>query len=160
MNSFASHDWKTYCIPCFIKIQKQKRLISPNDKPINKNPLLSIDDDMLMSYSPLSSLTGIKIMRASNKAKQRFFALRAEIKGKNNEREYSKITPQFWLGSTGKKKRGHIEAQVVATYLLASPTPICLAFIIPKMLIAHGQGLPFRRGFEGLQSALKWVLSL
>ena len=58
-------------------------------------------------------------------------------------REYSKITPQFWLGSTGKKLRGHTEAQIVATYLLTSPHANMLGlYYLPKMFISHETGLP------------------
>ena len=77
----ASHDWKTYCIPCFIKIQKAKGSYTPNDKPINKNPLLSIDDDMLMRIIRLCHPDRHKNNEASNKATAFLLALRAEIKG-------------------------------------------------------------------------------
>lgn len=66
-------------------------------------------------------------------------------------REYSKITPQFWLGSTGKKLRGHIEAQVVASYLLTSPHANMLGlYYLPKMFIAHETGIPFEGASKGL----------
>lgn len=71
-------------------------------------------------------------------------------------REYSKITPQFWLGSTGKKLRGHIEAQVVATYLLTSPHANMLGlYYLPKMFIAHETGLPLEGASKGLQRCIE-----
>ena len=39
----ASHDWKTYCVPCFIKIQKAKE-----SQPTNQQKSIQIDDEMML----------------------------------------------------------------------------------------------------------------
>lgn len=71
-------------------------------------------------------------------------------------REYSKITPQFWLGSTGKKLRGHPEAQIVALYLLTTPHANMLGlYYLPKMFIAHETGLPFEGASKGLARCIE-----
>ena len=36
-------------------------------------------------------------------------------------RDYGKVSPQFWVGKTGKRLRGDMEAQIVALYLMTSP---------------------------------------
>lgn len=36
-------------------------------------------------------------------------------------RDYAKLSPRFWTGETGKKLRGHQEAQIVALYLTSAP---------------------------------------
>jgi len=71
-------------------------------------------------------------------------------------REYSKILPQFWLGSTGKKLRGHPEAQIVAFYLLTTPHANMIGlYYLPKMFISHETGLPFEGACKGLQRCIE-----
>ena len=71
-------------------------------------------------------------------------------------REYSKISPQYWLGETGKQLRGHPEAQIVSLYLLTTPHANMLGlFYLPKMFIAHETGLPFEGACEGLARCIE-----
>ena len=62
-------------------------------------------------------------------------------------REYSKVSPQFWFGQTGKalRKKGP-EALVVGMYLMTAPNANMLGlYYLPIVTIAHETGL----GFEG-----------
>ena len=66
-------------------------------------------------------------------------------------RDYAKVTPQFWIGETGKALRGDIEAQLVAMYLMTSPhSEWTGVFHCPILYIAHETGLPI----EGASKAL------
>jgi hypothetical protein len=67
-------------------------------------------------------------------------------------RDYAKITPQFWIGPTGKAiKQLGIEAQLVALYLITNPHANMLGiYYLPAIFIAHETGIPF----EGVSSAL------
>lgn len=66
-------------------------------------------------------------------------------------REFSKISPQFWLGETAKKLRGHQEAQIVAMYLLSSPHANMIGmYYLPKMFISHETGLTLQGASKGL----------
>lgn len=67
-------------------------------------------------------------------------------------RAYSKITPQFWIGATGKALRGDLEAQVVALHLMTGPhSDMTGAFHCPVLYIAHETGLPFEGASKALQ---------
>lgn len=70
-------------------------------------------------------------------------------------RDYSKVSPQFWIGQTGKKLRTlGMEAQIVAMYLLTSPHANMLGlFYCPEMFIAHETGLGIEGASKGLRSA-------
>ena len=71
-------------------------------------------------------------------------------------REYSKILPQFWLGSTGKKLRGHQEAQIVAFYLLTTPHANMIGlYYLPKIFISHETGLTMQGASKGLQRCIE-----
>lgn len=72
-------------------------------------------------------------------------------------REYSKVGPKFWIGSTGKKLRAAgAEAQVVALYLMSSPHANMLGlYYIPQMFIAHETGLGLEGATKGLLSAIE-----
>lgn len=71
-------------------------------------------------------------------------------------REYSKITPQFWLGKTGKKLRGHPESQIVAFYLLTTPHANMLGlYYLPKMFIAHETGMTLEGACKGLSRCIE-----
>jgi hypothetical protein len=71
-------------------------------------------------------------------------------------REYGKIAPQLWIGSTGKSLRGSLEAQVVAAYLLSSPHANMLGlYYLPLAYIAHDTGIPFEGASKGLQRVIE-----
>lgn len=71
-------------------------------------------------------------------------------------REFSKISPQFWLGETAKKLRGHQEAQIVAMYLLSSPHANMIGmYYLPKMFISHETGLTLQGASKGLQRCIE-----
>lgn len=66
-------------------------------------------------------------------------------------REYGAVSPQFWLGKTGKKLRGDLEAQVLAFYLMTSPHANMIGvFYCPVMYMSKETGLPI----EGASKAL------
>jgi len=59
-------------------------------------------------------------------------------------RDYGTISPQFWLGKTGKALRGKPEAQLVALYLMTSPHATAIGiYHCPVLYMAHETGLPF-----------------
>lgn len=68
-------------------------------------------------------------------------------------RDYAKVSPQFWIGRTGKELRKlGTEAQVVAFYLMTSPHANMIGlYYIPKSFIAHETGLTI----EGASKALR-----
>lgn len=67
-------------------------------------------------------------------------------------RDYSILTPTFWIGQTGKALRGHTEAQIVAIYLLSSPHANMLGlYYLPLIYIAHETGLTTEGASKGLQ---------
>lgn len=67
-------------------------------------------------------------------------------------RDYGKISPQFWTGTTGKAiKASGPEAVVVALYLMTSPHANMIGlYYLPKLYIAHETGLPFEGACKGL----------
>lgn len=68
-------------------------------------------------------------------------------------RDYGKISPQFWIGKSGKAMRGNVEAQIVALYLMTSPhAEMTGVFYCPVMYIAHETGLTMEGAIKGLQS--------
>ena len=72
-------------------------------------------------------------------------------------REYAKVTPNFWIGSTGKKLRAAgMEAQIVSLYLITCPHANMLGlFYCPLMFIAHETGLGLEGASKGLQRAIE-----
>lgn len=71
-------------------------------------------------------------------------------------RDYAKVTPQFWLGGTGKALRGDREAQLVALYLMTSPHATMIGvFHCPVMYIAHETGLSIEGASKGLQRVIE-----
>ena len=68
-------------------------------------------------------------------------------------RNYAKISPQFWIGSTGRKLRdAGPEATLVALYLLSNPHANMLGlYYLPQLYIAHETGL----GIEGASNGLR-----
>ena len=71
-------------------------------------------------------------------------------------RDYSKVSPQFWIGKTGKalRKQG-IEAQMVGLYLLTNPHANMLGlYYVPQTYIAHETGLGMEGAMKGLQGCI------
>ena len=72
-------------------------------------------------------------------------------------RDYSKVSPQFWIGKTGKalRKQG-LEAQLVAIYLLTSPHSTMLGlYPLPVVYIGHETGLGIEGASKGLQGCIE-----
>lgn len=72
-------------------------------------------------------------------------------------RDYSKISPKFWIGATGKKLRAAgMEAQIVSMYLMTCPTSNMLGlFYCPITYIAHETGLGMEGASKGLTSSIE-----
>jgi hypothetical protein len=71
-------------------------------------------------------------------------------------REYGRVSPQFWLGKTGKGLRGDMEAQMVALYLMTSPHANMIGvYHCPVLYIAHETGLPIEGATKGLQRLIE-----
>lgn len=72
-------------------------------------------------------------------------------------RDYSKVSPQFWIGKTGKALRKHgFEAQMVGLYLLTSPHANMLGlYYVPQTYIAHETGLGMEGAMKGLQGCIE-----
>ncbi|MFX4760411.1 hypothetical protein ABTB43_06360 [Acinetobacter baumannii] len=69
-------------------------------------------------------------------------------------REYGKVSPHFWTGSTGKKLRECPDSIVVAMYLMTCPHANMLGlYYMPLLYVAHETGL----GLEGAKKGLKWA---
>ncbi|MDR7655517.1 hypothetical protein [Acinetobacter junii] len=69
-------------------------------------------------------------------------------------RDYGKVSPHFWTGTTGKKLRKTPEGLIVAMYLMTCPQANMLGlFYIPILYIAHETGLGIEGASKGLQSA-------
>jgi hypothetical protein len=70
-------------------------------------------------------------------------------------REYGIVSPQFWIGATGKALRGHPEAQVLALYLMTCPHANMIGvFHCPVLYMAHETGL----GMEGASKGLRRLI--
>jgi len=72
-------------------------------------------------------------------------------------RDYSKVSPQFWIGSTGKKLRSKgVDCQLVSLYLLTCSHANMLGmYYLPKIYIAHECGLTLEGASKGLNSAIE-----
>jgi hypothetical protein len=71
-------------------------------------------------------------------------------------REYGIVTPQFWIGNTGKALRGNLEAQVVALYLMTSPHANMIGvYYCPLDYIAKETGLPIEGASKALASLIE-----
>lgn len=69
-------------------------------------------------------------------------------------REYGKVSPHFWTGSTGKQLRQCPESLVVSMYLMTSPHANMLGlYYMPLLYVAHETGL----GIEGASKGLEWA---
>ena len=66
-------------------------------------------------------------------------------------RDYGSVSPKFWIGETGKKLRGDVEAQVLALYLMTSPhSSMTGVFHCPILYMAHETGLSVEGATKGL----------
>ncbi|MDQ3270762.1 MAG: DNA-binding protein [Pseudomonadota bacterium] len=66
-------------------------------------------------------------------------------------RDYGVVSPQFWIGQTGKALRGNAPAQLLALYLMTCPHSNMIGvFHCPVLYMAHETGL----GMEGATKAL------
>ena len=66
-------------------------------------------------------------------------------------REYSVVSPAFWIGDTGKALRGDKDAQLLALYLMTSPhSNMTGVFHCPILYMAHEIGLPLEGATEAL----------
>ena len=68
-------------------------------------------------------------------------------------REYGKVAPQFWIGTTGKEIRAlGRDAQVIALYLLTCPSSNMLGlYYLPLPTLCHEIGSPFKGALKTLR---------
>lgn len=69
-------------------------------------------------------------------------------------RDYGKISPQFWTGTTGRKIRAlGANAQVVALYLMTCPASSMIGlYYLPLPMLAHETGIPLEGACKALRS--------
>lgn len=71
-------------------------------------------------------------------------------------RDYSVVSPRFWIGTTGKELRGNPPAQVLALYLMTSPHANMIGvFHCPLIYMAHETGLGMEVASKALQSLIE-----
>lgn len=72
-------------------------------------------------------------------------------------RDYAKVAPQFWTGSTGKKLRAAgPEALIVGMYLMTCPHANMLGlYYLPMVYLLHETGLPPEGASKGLARAIE-----
>lgn len=71
-------------------------------------------------------------------------------------RDYAKIVPTFWTGTTGKALRKSQEGALVALYLLSSPHSNMLGlYYQPVLYMAHETGLGIEGAWKGLRSCIE-----
>jgi hypothetical protein len=72
-------------------------------------------------------------------------------------RRYAKISPQFWIGDTGRNLRAAGQgAMLVALYLLSNPHANMLGlYYLPKLSIEHETGLGRGGASKGLRRAIE-----
>lgn len=67
-------------------------------------------------------------------------------------RDYGKLSPFFWTRGSGKKLRGHPEAQVVAAYLSTAPAANMIGiYYVALATISSDTGIPQDRAREALK---------
>lgn len=70
-------------------------------------------------------------------------------------RDYGIISPQFWIGRTGKSLRGNLPAQVIALYLMTSPHANMIGvFYCPLDYMAKETGIPLQGAYKALRSLI------
>jgi hypothetical protein len=68
-------------------------------------------------------------------------------------RDYGVVSPQIWIGKTGKALRGNMSAQLVALYLMTSPHANMIGvYYCPIDTIAKETGLTLEGASEALRS--------
>lgn len=69
-------------------------------------------------------------------------------------RDYAKIAPQFWIGTTGKRiKKLGAQAQVVSLYLVSSPHSNMIGlYHLPLAYLSADTGMPFEGALKALTS--------
>jgi hypothetical protein len=66
-------------------------------------------------------------------------------------RDYGKVSPQFWIGETGRKLRGDANAQVLALYLMTCPhSTMTGVFHCPVIYMAHETGMSSEGALKAL----------
>lgn len=72
-------------------------------------------------------------------------------------RDYSKVSPKFWIGKTGREiRRLGVEAQLIALYLFTSPHATMLGiYYLPITFIVHETGIPFEGSSKTLRSLVE-----
>lgn len=72
-------------------------------------------------------------------------------------RDYSKLSPTFWTGATGKElRRRGSEGVVVALYLMSSPHSNMLGlYYQPRLYMAHETGLGIEGASKGLRDCIE-----
>lgn len=70
-------------------------------------------------------------------------------------RDYSKVSPRYWIGSTGKKLRKSPHGLIVSMYLMTCSHANMLGlYYLPLVYLAHETGLPTAAALQGLESAI------
>lgn len=69
-------------------------------------------------------------------------------------RDYGKVSPQFWTGTTGRRIRAlGVNAQVVALYLMTCPSSSMIGlYYLPLPVLAHETGIPLEGACKALRS--------
>ncbi len=71
-------------------------------------------------------------------------------------RDYSKVSPQFWLGATGKALRGDKAAQIATFYLMTCGHASMIGvFSCPLIYLAHETGLTMEEASKGLERGIQ-----
>jgi len=71
-------------------------------------------------------------------------------------RDYASISPQFWIGKTGKSLRGDMPAQVLALYLMTCPHSNMIGvYHCPVIYMAHETGMNIEGASKALASLIE-----
>lgn len=71
-------------------------------------------------------------------------------------RDYGSVSPQFWIGQTGKALRGNMPAQILALYLMTSPHANMIGvFYCPIDYMAKETGMTLEGASEALRSLIE-----
>lgn len=71
-------------------------------------------------------------------------------------RDYASISPQFWIGTTGKQLRGNMPAQVLAMYLMTCPHSNMIGvYHCPVIYMAHETGMTMEGASKALESLIE-----